>query len=224
MDLEVLYSTDRAFISAITSLCADPSAYEGKQTISRDMGRSSIAERVRLQGSEVSVMLKRNRAGTSDSLVYEYLVGLSINELAEYYPCFPRTYMIAADPGMQNLAAEYTADPSTSALSDLVALGCKMNERLCLAIQYMPVCDTLHSFLKRAAAATGAVQVGLVHSLIAMLHVLYMTLSSVAGSFTHYDLHTENVGVVEIPDGAVLLTIVLGFTRAPRAASFGRFI
>lgn len=202
-DLDLMFCTDSLVVSNIMRLASEPRAYTTIRTFTG--GNNAETTRIKAEGCEFSMILKQSKKDTADSLVYEYLAGLSINELACYYPCFPRTYLLTTEAGPTQ-ALEYEQRPSRAALLRLVSHGCEANGGSRLRLQYMPVCDSIDGFVKRIVDTKGEEQVGLLHSLVCILHTLYFALSSVAGLFTHYDLHTLNVGVVEIAEGAVHVT------------------
>jgi hypothetical protein len=135
--------------------------------------------------------------------VYEYLVGLHVNGLRRFYPIFPVTYALGTveDPNPAEVAA-FVADESGS-LEALVAWGCDTNREM-----YHPKARLLTQFLPMAASLERLVRdagsYGDVCELVATLHILYSALSSVANSFTHFDMHAGNVGVVAMPHGTYM--------------------
>lgn len=199
VDLEHMLCTDSDRISNLMQRASELSAYTILSTMSD--GNNASAHRIKPNDAEFSMIQKRSKWGNADSIVYEYLAGLSVNELACYYPCFPRTYVLSTDAGVPNEAREYADSPSLRTLGELISLGCTASDRLCVYTQYMPAVCSMDKFIEMIAAANGATQISLLHSLVSMMHILYTVLSSVAGVFTHYDLHTNNVGVVEIQGG-----------------------
>ena len=144
-------------------------------------------------------ILKSSRQKDADNLMYEYLLGLSINmNLLKYYPCFIETYghyryrnesdwaqFQAAKPGRQDLNTMLIPYKKGS-----INFGesCKYSKTLCILVQHIK----------------GAVSIGdkvvknpdfvyIINDLLYSFYQVYYTLAMIYTNFTHYDLHPDNV-------------------------------
>ena len=173
-----------------------------------------------------SVILKTTQHQESDNLVYEYLVGQCIYEYSKYYPCFAKTYLI----GMFLDTAKYNTfmrqsiskpldtyikpiDPRN--IENLVINGCKFNEFLTLFTQYIPFKYNFNDYLKNFTYRDNVLKkwvlrnefIFKLYEITVILHMVYQLLSSFADKFTHYDLHMENIILVEVPDNNFIHTV-----------------
>jgi hypothetical protein len=175
------------------------------------IGQNAAVTVLRLDGA--LAIEKRPLGSNTDSMIYEYLAGLCVNELRAYYPIFPQTYALGdAGTAVPDAVAEYTKDRSAASLRALVAWGCtnsaehKPTARLLM--QYLPIAMNLASLVERVVAfytdPRNAREYGVLYELTTVLHILYAVLSSVADSLTHFDLHAKNVGLVAMPPGTFL--------------------
>jgi len=123
----------------------------------------------------------------SDNLMYEYMVGVHfINLVSLRFPTFLSTYGIYTRP-----------HPITKKehLKELVLqrdnykVACTQGEMLSILIQHIRG-TTLTKCLEDARFV--------LVDLTNILFILYHTLSSLAKQFTHYDLHTDNVMIIEL--------------------------
>lgn len=155
----------------------------------------------------------------SDSLVYEYLVGLCINEFAKYYPCFPKTYMIGMYYSLMDWGLFKNASVTTRKLDgdlkfsikilddknlpSLIKNGCRNNEYICIFSQFLPVKYNFDEFISSLSQKDTKIILTKnrmrLYTIVAILHIMYTVLSSLATHFTHYDLHHENVVLIEAP-------------------------
>jgi hypothetical protein len=170
-----------------------------------------------------SVILKMNQDFTADNLVYEYLVGQCINNYSRFYPCFAKTYMIGifSTPREENYMAfnreliikpfdTYIQPIDIQNIEELIINGCRSNEYLALFTQYIPTRYSFNEYLKSISIGSSLnpsrpriIQEASVHKLYELttiLHMVYQLLASFADKFTHYDLHLNNVLLVEIPN------------------------
>ena len=76
----------------------------------------------------------------------------------------------------------------------MVVNGCKFNQTLTLFTQYIPIKRSLNDFIANISNKTHKL-----YELTAILHMVYQLLSSFANIFTHYDLHMDNVVLLEVP-------------------------
>jgi hypothetical protein len=143
-------------------------------------------------------ILKSAKKYKSDNLVYEYIVGHTyINHLVDKYPCFIYTYGLyycndEKDWASMNRSNELTVPQLKTMLSLQSAVNyhkaCSHSKYISILIQGLynsiRVADVLESsrFLN--------------DNLAHVLFIVYHALSSLSTSFTHYDLHVENVLLV----------------------------
>lgn len=145
-------------------------------------------------------VLKSSIEPKSDNLMYEYMVGQYVNKLNERFPCFVETY--GYYKYKDNQAWEYLKNnikkPNMLAITNGLelqdkidyAVACENSSRLAILIQYLPI-KPIHYKLEYEDF--------LQEELANVLFQIYMPLSVLADSFTHYDLHDFNVNVCE-PD------------------------
>jgi len=157
------------------------------------------------RGYKAYAVLKSSVKPSSDNLMYEYMVGQYINKLNKRFPCFVETYgyYIYDDKMKVNTKGVWTflKDSKITANMDTIKKGlilqkttdykkaCKQSKFLAILIQHLkgilPIKDRFRSprFVK--------------YELANVLFQIYMPLSILGYSFTHYDLHHENVNLYE---------------------------
>ena len=157
------------------------------------------------RGYKAYAVLKSSVKPNSDNLMYEYMVGQYINKLNKRFPCFVETYgyYIYDDKMKVNSKGVWTflKDSKITANMDTIKKGlilqkttdyakaCKQSKFLAILIQHLkgilPIKDRFRSprFVK--------------YELANVLFQVYMPLGIFGDSFTHYDLHHENVNVYE---------------------------
>jgi hypothetical protein len=222
-DLEILLSND------LTDFFRDTESFINLNNYTRNVRSIGVNSRngfireltyVTRTNNRYKIVLKNAANSEADSLLYEYLVGLCINEFAKYFPCFPKTYMV----GMYNTIGRYNtfkdiaglqtipnnfntyiSKLNTADLSIAVKNGCEHNRDLCVFTQFIPIEYTFHQFMGSLCEANttkiAAMYNVRLNKLAAMLHIIYTVLSSLSNYFTHYDLHHDNVLLVKAPVG-----------------------
>ena len=155
-------------------------------------------------GYEAHAVLKSTVSSEADNLYYEYLVGKYINRLAIQYPCFVETYgllkykteaaYVEARDNRQSSISLLKSDliPIRAPTSpDVFAHSCENPKNIAILVENIKSSLTLmemisnnHTFSKQE-----------LH--YALYHV-YMPLAALSESFTHYDLHPDNV-IVNFP-------------------------
>lgn len=150
------------------------------------------------EGYVVNSILKSSRNPRSDNLLYEGLVGEYLNKMGLLYPCFVETYGLY----------KYTSDEyetirnndlnhpesfktgltlvSPITIQDLNA-ACKESTRFALNIQHLKDTITMGMFVNVY------LNIPTSYEIISLLYQIYMPLSMMADTFTHYDLHLNNV-------------------------------
>jgi hypothetical protein len=167
------------------------------------------------RGYEAYAILKSSQTKDADNLMYEYIVGQYINKLNQQFPCFLETYgyYIYADEADWQQMKDFN---SLDVLKHKLFLqdstnfddACRYSKYLAVLIQYLSGVQSLGSMSRRPEFIT--------KDLLATLFQIYMPLAMVKDTFTHYDLHLENIQIYEpkkghyihyhytLPDGSVL--------------------
>jgi hypothetical protein len=145
-------------------------------------------------------VIKLNSTLGSDSLLYEYFVGMRVNHYGSFFPNFLETYGSYNVP--ENIWEKFMNNTitipelksnfelnTTTEISQL-AENCNYNyyKIFAIMIQHMSLKkdeSTLYDCMKFPNFVK--------NELIYTLFQVYSTLSALANVYTHYDLHTENV-------------------------------
>jgi hypothetical protein len=158
------------------------------------------------RGYKAYAVLKSSVRPGSDNLMYEYMVGIKyINDLNKRYPCFVETYgyyIYNKDLNLNNKTVwSFLKDSKVTANMDTIKKGlilqkttdyakaCKQSKFLAILIQHLkgivPIKDRLRygNFVR--------------YELIYVLFQVYLPLMLLSDTFTHYDLHYENVNLYE---------------------------
>lgn len=162
-------------------------------------------------GYKSHAILKSSSKETADNLYYEYLVGLFINEQIKYSPIFVETYGALTYAGNEDYNKMKSLIATKDALSGLTPLlptdniytnkatlneSCRTSTRFAILIQHIKDAESLS---KKCASST-FVKVDLAFVLFQIYHTLYL----LNDTFTHNDLHTENVLIYEpVKDGYI---------------------
>jgi hypothetical protein len=182
---------------------------------------------------------------TADNLVYEYIVGkYFINEVSNYYPNFLITYDLLT----ANVRSKYYKDlkvlinknvvSSLRSIKDendrqgqpildkLIKQSCRNTTNQLLLIQMFKNVNTFQQFfLKQLDDDAYNILV-----LPSLMYQLYFTLSQIYDKFTHYDLHTSNVLVYQLPTDKYInikyhtndKVIILKTKFIPKIIDYGR--
>ena len=151
------------------------------------------------EGYIAHAILKSSKEKDADNLMYEYLIGASINVvLLKFFPCFIETYghyryrnesdwrqFQTAKPGNQDLNTMLIPYKKSSII---FGESCKYSKTLCILVQHIK----------------GAVSIGdkvvknpdfdyIINDLLYSFYQVYYTLAMIYTNFTHYDLHPDNV-------------------------------
>jgi hypothetical protein len=146
-------------------------------------------------------ILKYNSTFVVDNLFYEYMVGVCcINRLTNKFPVFVYTYGIyALNKDIIKLLRKNKDISGDILIQNLKSLSldsyedsCKNYTKLCLCLQY---CPNMTIMLSNALRLLNyKIELGLI------LFQIYFALSQCRNVFTHYDLHDDNVGVIQLPN------------------------
>jgi hypothetical protein len=166
---------------------------------------------------------KTNKLSLTDSLLYEYYVGLFVNKLTKRFPVFIQTYGFfnyVDDNEWQRAInqAEIPSDEFKRMLQpyENPPIRCiPENVRNCLLLEYIKDSKTLLKFIHElckkhptwARAQTDAEkhkasleQHEFSFEILFVLYQVYFALSALHDQYTHYDLHTANVMMYKLAD------------------------
>lgn len=150
-------------------------------------------------------IIKTSRKKRGHPLLYEAYIGEKyMNKLASSFLCFLQTYQcyIHADRNIYNIMSDgqnITKHQLIRALDvlpvyskeNIVTYSCLHPDKVAIQIEHVHGAMDLHAFLSIGTEAEIAM----------ILYQVYKPLSVLKDVFTHYDLHTHNVMVYQIPDG-----------------------
>jgi hypothetical protein len=139
-------------------------------------------------GIKTPYLLKISKVELADNLVYEYLVGQYINTLCPYLPCFIQTHnMYRVDGPLKTLQT------SLIPIEPKLLYGCKYANHLALINEYVPG-ETLEYHLYQPNMPLQFIR----HDLVLILFQVYVCLKYLKNKYTHYDLHLNNIMIVEL--------------------------
>ena len=157
------------------------------------------------RGYKAYAVLKSAMNPNADNLMYEYVVGQYVNKLNKRFPCFLETYgyYIYKDDMKINNKKVWTFLKNTKITATMDALkkglvlqkstdyakACKNSKYLAILIQHLKGIQSIKEKVSSAHFVT--------YELLNVLFQVYMPLSLLANTFTHYDLHHENVNLYE---------------------------
>lgn len=149
-------------------------------------------------------ILKTSKTPRADNLIYEYLMGLFVNQINKYLPTFLETYSIfKCTPEFhkklgqtQTVTIDSEIVPLNIRNKELLKLGCLHPQYNQIMIQHVKNAESLitkiedKDFLK--------------HDLMNVLFQVYAALYYLRGKFTHFDLHANNILLQKpFPDGVM---------------------
>jgi hypothetical protein len=161
---------------------------------------SGIIHKYKLYG-----ILKYNSTFVIDNLFYEYTVGICcINRLSKKFPVFVYTHGIySMDKELLKIIRINKVISGDIFIQHLKSLSlnsyedsCKNYKKLCLCLQYCPNMSITLS--KSYKLLNYKIELGII------LFQIYFTLSQCRHIFTHYDLHDDNVGVIQLPNNTCI--------------------
>ena len=151
-------------------------------------------------------ILKSSRLSNADNLMYEYRVGQYINKFNRIYPCFLETYGLLkykTDQDWENLASENDEAAQADRLKSLkeglaiqsldYSAACTESRNLAILIQHFNNFYALNYIVSN--------QDFFQKELMYVLFQLYIPLAQMKDTFTHYDLHLNNLYVYEPAPG-----------------------
>jgi len=155
-------------------------------------------------GYKSYAVLKSSMRQNADNLVYEYIVGSEyINGLLQQFPCFVQTYghyfykdHTSWDIFLQEDKNSLSKKDLTDALEvqDSIDLeqACLKSNYAAILIQHIHSAKTLNNHI-HDTSRTSFVE----YDLLYILFIIYHALSKISTTFTHYDLHSNNVLLYE---------------------------
>jgi hypothetical protein len=154
-------------------------------------------------GYKSHAILKSSTQEKSDNLYYEYLVGQYINKLNLIYPCFLETYdcfVYENEDEWKNMMENKTIDVK-KILKPLPEMAfkesCEKSKYISILTQHINASKTLKDMFNDKKYNDYFMNIEMVY----IFYQIYMALSCVATTFTHYDLHLDNVLVYEPVEG-----------------------
>jgi hypothetical protein len=154
-------------------------------------------------GYKSHAILKSSTQEKSDNLYYEYLVGQYINKVNLIYPCFLETYgcfVYENENEWKNMMENKTIDVK-KILKPLPEMAfkesCEKSKYISILTQHINASKTLKDMLREYVDDDYFMNIEMIY----IFYQIYMALSCVATTFTHYDLHLNNVLVYEPVEG-----------------------
>jgi len=150
------------------------------------------------RGYKSYAILKSAKTAEADNLLYEYVVGQYINKQNKLFPCFLETYghyQYVDDNTWTELQNPITTDVNilTQGLEQKHTIdynnACRESQKLAILIQYLKNIKSLYAFSREPFFIQD--------ELMGALFQLYYPLARLKDTFTHYDLHLENVYIYQ---------------------------
>jgi hypothetical protein len=160
-------------------------------------------------GYKAYAVLKSSMKQNTDNLMYEYKVGQYINTLTKKLPCFVETYglfkyndTIAYHFMQENETHSSKTIASLKSKLDIIpnidwAKACKESQYLCLLIQHFSGVLTLYDFVKLNEKNIDKLS----NIILNIFFQIYIPLALLEDTFTHYDLHANNILLYPTPNG-----------------------
>lgn len=157
------------------------------------------------KGYIANAILKSSASKKSDNLLYEAMVGFFINKHSKHLPCFLETYGLyeyydtdiydvllknnTNDSSLLDKGLSLIAANEKEIEDEDIRLSCAYPTTMAVLVQHLKEATTLHSKNQNEKFVK--------NDLVYVLFQVYMALYTLKESFTHYDLHTNNVLVYE---------------------------
>jgi hypothetical protein len=150
-------------------------------------------------GYKAYAVLKSSVNETSDNLMYEYMVGQYVNKLNKRFPCFLETYgyYTYKDANTWNFLRNTIQTTDMRTIKQGLVLqktidyanACNNSKLLSILIQHLKGIKSFKSMM--------SIDTFVRNEMLNILFQIYIPLSLLSTTFTHYDLHNENVNVYE---------------------------
>ena len=167
------------------------------------------------EGYQAHAILKSSIEMNTDSLTYEYLVGTVMNRMNRWLPSFVETYglfyytkdedrrQVIKGPAILSLSQSTDTKKRAEHVAKVTPLNpasvstvCRTSHKQCLLIQHMKDALTIGDRLPD--------KMFFMYDLLYVLYPVYFSLKCLRTTFTHYDLHQDNVLLYEpIKDGYI---------------------
>lgn len=169
-------------------------------------------------GIEFGAILKKSNNEERDNLVYDYLVGICINEFAKQFPFFSKTFSLVqytdakllkkitnkpSEINLPNLIKHYTE----RSLEKLIVQSCEKSGTFGVVSPFIPVYKTFAGILNGIMTFDNKKKIYVIKkpedipSMIGLFYIIYTVLNSLKEELSHYDLHGGNVLIIKCPDG-----------------------
>jgi hypothetical protein len=177
--------------------------------IGKESGNGFVKELKYTRGGYSSyAILKSTQTSNADNLVYEYQVGQYINKMCNYFPCLLETYALyfyKDNPSWRvfqnisnisdNLELVYILKNKLEKETNIdYGKACQKSKYAAILIQHIKDATTLNDLLTSLPSLANFVN----GELVLILFQIYYTLSQLSSTFTHYDLHSNNVLVYTV--------------------------
>ena len=148
-------------------------------------------------------VLKKIKKATSDSLMYEYMVGrFFINAVYRKFPCFLQTYGFIRHDDITRLKDQPIMNMNISDVNRGITLSCMNPNKILLLLENVSNPITLKD--KIDSLSHPMLRLFIKEELFKILFQVFYTLSVLRNMFTHYDLHPGNILLYEpIVDGYI---------------------
>lgn len=169
-------------------------------------------------------ILKFNTSSSKDNLLYEYYVGINyINNYLSIFPCFVETYSQLYIFNNYQEISQSVPDYGY----DLVALDDVRKNMFGETFNTNEIIDPIENFTNNACLYAKNLNIGImlqyyenfmslysnqnIPDIPNILMQIYFPLNVLKDEFTHYDLHSENVGIYKLYDGKKYITMTYHF-------------
>lgn len=166
---------------------------------------------------KVSTILKTAKKVDSDNIFYEAFVGLAyINEQNNYFPCFLKTYNLFQfnEPAYRTRLEHperHRSDLAPDSLNaglkklgmndaDTINTSCSSPTQITLLLQFIENPIQLYKWLYEQLKNPAQCEYMFSVEIVCILFQVYSVLSAISDEFTHYDLHSGNVLLYQVPD------------------------
>lgn len=151
------------------------------------------------EGYKAHAILKSSKEKNADNLMYEYLIGASMNTvLLKYFPCFIETYGHYRYRNESDWAQFIDKNPANQDLNSMLipyrkgsinfGESCQYSKTLCILVQHIKDAVSIGDKVVKNPDFDY-----IINDLLYSFYQVYYTLAMVYSSFTHYDLHPDNV-------------------------------
>ena len=173
-------------------------------------GVNSIIQKLKYKRSTYTThaILKTPLNTESDNLMYEYEVGQYINKNLIFFPCFIETYGLFYNNtiGIYKKKNNNNLDNLKQNIKHIdnidYKLGCKDSDKISILLQYIDS-YSLENFIVKCIKEQKNLDL-ICDDIIYILYQVLFPLSVLCETFTHNDLHTENILLHKIKDNSYI--------------------